>query len=555
MKVYEALANALAEEGVPALFGLMGDGNMKLISCWASDLGMPWYGTRHESAGIAMADGFARVSGQVGVCTVTQGPGLTNSLTALVTARKAHSPLLLLAGAVPEHQRGWPQDIDQERLFEAAGVPSVRIADPSTPLSDLTRAVQLARSSAGPVGVNLPVDVQERDWVAWKDEPHVPPASAPPPPAAEQLARAVEILAASRRPVVIAGRGAVVAAPQDQGTPGCAASLHSIGDRLGALMATTLRAKGLFDRHPFGIGLAGGLGTNLAVKLIGEADVVLVVGAAMNDFTTLRRTLVAESAKVVRIDADPSAPDANVPNQLLLTGDAAQLCAALAGALEQAGVTREGYRNATLRAELAAFRPEHEVAFARSPDGLDPRELTARLERLLPPDRLVVTDAGHFFGNPVSYLSVGDARSFVCGIDFGSIGLGIGMAMGASVARPGAPTVMMCGDGGLLMSLGDLDTAVRYHLPLLVVVMNDAAYGSELQIMRIWGLPDHLAAFPRTDFAALAQSFGWRAATVCSLEDLDTAMARLDPRDGPVLLDCAVTREVRAAWLDEAFSR
>jgi len=186
---------------------------------------------------------------------------------------------------------------------------------------------------------------------------------------------------------------------------------------------------------------------------------------------------------------------------------------------------------------------------------LDPRAMTVALDRSLPSDRVVVTDAGHFFGNPCTYMGVRDARSFVCGIDFGSIGLGIGMAMGACVADPSRPTVLFAGDGGLLMSLGDLDTAVRYRLPVLVVVMNDAAYGSELQIMRLWKLPEHLATFPSTDFAALASAFGMPSFRATTLPELERALSEVRLDEGPALIDCAVSRDVRAAWLDEAFSR
>ena len=124
MKIYEAVANALVEEGVSQIFGLMGDGNLRLLTYWAVELEQPYYGTRHESAAVAMADGYARVSGKVGVCTVTQGPGLTNTLTALVNARKARTPLVLLVGDVAAFQQGWPQDIEHEAVFRSGRCPA-----------------------------------------------------------------------------------------------------------------------------------------------------------------------------------------------------------------------------------------------------------------------------------------------------------------------------------------------------------------------------------------------------------------------------------------------
>ncbi|HVX21033.1 MAG TPA: thiamine pyrophosphate-binding protein [Acidimicrobiales bacterium] len=546
MKVFEAVANALDQESVTDIFGLMGDGNLRFLTYWTGALGNGYYGTRHEAAAIGMADGYARASGRVGVCTVTQGPGLTNSLTALVTARKAGSPVLLLAGDVAGAQKGWPQDIDQDAVFAAAGVPVVRIADPATPYADIVRAYRLAATSGGPVGVDLPIDVQEMDWDAWDDEPVTAADRPSPSPPDATVREAAELLAGSRRPVVIAGRGAVEA--------GCEAGIVAVADRIGALVATTLRGKGLFGRHPFNLGIAGGLGTNLCAQLVGEADTALVVGAGMNDFTTMRQTLLRESADVVNCDLAPRGIGRPAGRLVELGGDAADVVPRLVAELDRLGAVSVGYRTPEVAATLADFVPQSELVLSDGDGYLDPRALTVRLDDVLPADRVVVTDAGHFFGNPCTYMRVTDPRSFVCGIDFGSIGLGLGHALGASVAHPGRPVVLFAGDGGLQMSLGDLETAVRYRVPLVVVVMNDAAYGSELQILRLWQLPEALSVFPPTDFAAVATALGARGLRVRSLADVDQ-LAGLDLGEGPVVVDCAISRDVRAAWLDEAFSR
>jgi thiamine pyrophosphate-dependent acetolactate synthase large subunit-like protein len=152
-------------------------------------------------------------------------------------------------------------------------------------------------------------------------------------------------------------------------------------------------------------------------------------------------------------------------------------------------------------------------------------------------------------------MSVPDGRSFVDGISFGSIGLGLGLSMGVSVARRDRPTVLFVGDGGLFMSLGELETAVRYELPLLVVVMNDNAYGSELQISRVWDLPDALSVFRQGDFAAIAAGIGARSANATSLDDVRTALVDLDLTTGPFVLDCTINPNISARWLDDAFER
>ena len=543
MKIYEAVAHALQEAGVSTLFGLMGDGNLRLLTYWSESLEQRYYGTRNESAAVAMADGYARVSGEIGVCTVTQGPGVTNSLTALVTARKARTPLLLMVGDVAGFQTGWPQDIDHDTVFAAAGVPLVKLSDPRTAYSDVAGAIRLARSRRGPVGVNMPVDVQEAEWNAWEDD------ATPQDPTkecteinADDLARAADLLASAKRPVVIGGRGAVEAE--------CAELLIAIGDRVGAVFATTLRGKGLFGDHPYAVGIAGGLGSNLSAQLIGEADAVLVVGAGMNDFTTMRGNLLSERAVVIRCDIDAdSAEDA--PNGVGFLADAKTFCSALDAELTTRGIEADGYRPRALE-RLHDYTHEGEFRAVHEPGVLDPRELVIRLDQMLPTARTVVTDAGHFFGYPVAYMKVPNGRAFVCSIDFGSIGLGIGFALGAAVAAPERRTVLFVGDGGLLMNLGDLETAVRYDIPLLIVVLNDGAYGSELQILRLWTLPEKLSVFPDTDFAAVATALGLRAATVTTEEELAKLTKDLAFSE-PMLVDCKITKTVLAAWLEEAF--
>jgi acetolactate synthase-1/2/3 large subunit len=544
MKICEVVAHALQEEGISTVFGLMGDGNLRLLTYWATELEQRYYGARHESAAVAMADGYARVSGEVGVCTVTQGPGVTNTLTALVSARKARTPLVLMVGDVAAFQKGWPQDIDHDSVFRAADVPLIKLDNPATAFSDIVKAVRLARSRRGPVGVNLPVDVQETDWDAWQDQTSVEKIVSPSPIIElEVIRRVVDLLSSARRPVIIGGRGAVEA--------DCAAQLLSIGDRIGAIYGTSLRGKGLFGSHPFAVGVAGGLGSNLAAQLIGEADVALVVGASMNDFTTMRGSLFGEHATIVRCDIDPERA-ASGDRVVGVVANARDLAVALESELGTQKIQSNGYRPRALE-RIGDYNLGGEFIPVEERGVLDPRSLVIELDEVLPKERTVITDAGHFFGYPVAYMQVPDGRSFVCGIDFGSIGLGLGLAMGASIAQPERQAVLFIGDGGLLMSIGDLETAVRYSIPLLIVVLNDSAYGSELQILRLWELSEELAIFADSDFAALASAFGARGVTLTSARDMFKLSDQLGWREGPTLIDCKISRTVRSAWLEEAF--
>lgn len=546
VKVYEAVANALKECGGTHMFGLMGDGNLRFINYWLHDLDGRYQGARHEAAGIAAADGFTRSSGRFAVATTTQGPGVTNALTALVAARKSQSPLVFVMGDVATHQAGWPQDIDHALVFAAAGVPWFAIDNAETAFSTTVNAVRHAIINRIPVGINLATDMGEREWDAWSDD-----ASTDLPSLGTDftgdIEQAIDFFARASKPAIIAGRGVVEA--------GCEADLIRIGEHVGAIYATTLKGKGLFQGEEFCLGIAGGLGTNLAATMLGQADTVLVVGAGLNDFTTVRQTLLKSSANVVRCDIDESVHTQNVAQEVVLVGNAAGSITALLEGLAAHNVRSVGFRTDTVAAELRDFHPEHEIAFIHEDGYVDPREAVILLNELLPEQRNVVTDAGRFFGDPCSFMTVPDARGFVDGISFGSIGLGLGLATGVSAAQPDRPTVLFVGDGGLFMSLGELETLVRYDVPMLVVVMNDDAYGSELQISRVWGIPDALSVFRHGDFATIAEGIGMRAARAQTLDEIRAAMIDLDLKPGPFLLDVRINPNVTARWLDDAFER
>jgi acetolactate synthase-1/2/3 large subunit len=540
MKVYEAIGRRIAEEGTPAVFGLMGDGNLKLIPYLSSELGIAFYGARHESGAVAMADGWARVTGKVGVCTFTQGPGLTNALTALVSAQRGRTPMVVLCGDTPEAVVGLPQDIEQRPFLAAAGVPvqELRSADV---VPSVAAAFRRARTERRPIALNLPTDFQELEceWVELTAE--LDPPAEPAPPGEAELNAAAQAISEAQRPVVIAGRGAIEAGAREE--------IVRFADRIGALLATSLPAKSWFDGHPFAIGIAGGFASELGRDLIWEADCVIVFGASVNHFTSRGGTLFGPGTTIVQCDLDPSAFGRYVPAQLTVTGDALTVAAALADRVP-AG---DGCRSDELHARIVAG-PVGQIDES-GPESLDPRVLSRRLDSIVPADRTLVVDGGHFMGFPSMDIAVPRPSRFVFTLDFGSIGLGLAAAVGAAVACPDRITVVAVGDGGLMMSLGELDTAVRYRLPMLVVIYNDGAYGAEMHFLRMMDLPDAESLFEVPALDEVARAMGADGLAVRTLDDLVGVPERLGAMDGPLVLDCQVSRSVRAEWLEEAFQR
>jgi thiamine pyrophosphate-dependent acetolactate synthase large subunit-like protein len=356
------------------------------------------------------------------------------------------------------------------------------------------------------------------------------------------VAAAAALLDAAERPAIIAGRGAVLA--------GAGRVLRELGERTGAVVATSAVANGLFEGDPFAVGISGGFSSPVAARLLRDSDVVVAFGAALNQWTTRHGTLLDPQTQVVQVDLEPEAIGLHRPVALGVVGDAAATAEALLDAVER----RPGRRTPQLAAEIAAGGWDAEpYDDARREDLLDPRTLSIALDELLPRERTVVVDSGHFMGWPSMYLRVPDAAGFVFPQAFQCVGLGLGNAIGAAIARPDRLTVAALGDGGALMALPELETLGRLGLRVLVVVYDDAAYGAEVHHFRPQGHAVDLAQFPPTDFAALAQAAGCRGLTARTVADLDDVRDWLANPDRPLVLDAKVDPDVCAEWLEEAF--
>ena len=495
MLVAEAVGRTLAREGVEVVFGVMGSGNLPLTN-HLRDAGAAFHAARHEGGAICMADGYARVSGTVAACSVHQGPGLTNAITGLTEAAKSRTPLVLVAADTPAAAIRSNFRIDQDALVRSVGAVAERVHGPATAVADVARAVRRARTERRAVVLMVPLDVQAAE-VPGGAGVAAAPSLAPPRPAEAAVAEVAALLAGAERPVLVAGRGAVLA--------GAGPALRALGERTGALLATSAVANGLFRGDPFDLGIAGGFSTPVAARLLAESDVIVAFGAALNQWTTRHGALVGPGARVAQVDLDADALGAHVPIRAGVVGDAAATAAALLAAVPE----RPGRRGPELAAELARRRWRDEP-FDASRAGLDPRALSIALDDLLPEERTVVVDSGHFMGWPSMYLRVPDAAGFVFPQAFQCVGLGLGNAIGAALARPDRLTVAALGDGGALMALPELETLGRLGLPLVVVIYDDAAYGAEVHHFRPQGTAVDLAQFPPTDFAALAEAAGCR---------------------------------------------
>ncbi len=550
--VHAIVAQQLKVAGVECMFGVMGEDTAPLVVS-AAAFGIVCHAARHENQAAAMADGYSRATGRTGFVTVTGGPGFSNALTAIHTAHRAGSRVVVLAGAgnpaENDRQRdfvrkasavGWLKQFPQAAALELLGIPVVKPLEGATAAA-ATRSA-LAQGQRGTVVLVLGRQLL-LEKIAASTEPAARPVDTPKPaaPAAESITALADLLGetwAVNRPLILAGRGAM--------SSGAGPALKRLGELTGALLATSLPGSALFDGDPYDIGVCGTYSTALASDLIPQADCVLAFGATLNPWTTYNNTLFPR-ARVIQVDASAEALGRFLDVDLGIAGDALQVAEALIAELEKRGHSAPGFRTPEVRSTIASFVPESDHVDRSKPDLLDPRSLMLALNRLLPAGRILCIDGGQHARFAIRNLQVVQPRNFMQAVEAGSIGLAMGAGVGAAVGRPGELVVVCVGDAAMMMALGDLETAVRLRLKMLVVVSNDAALGAEVNVLSALGMDTSQAQIAAPSFEAIARAMGAQAATVRSTRELRVIADWLaSTATVPLVLDCHVNPEVRA---------
>lgn len=536
MTVAEAVGRTLAALGVAHVFAVVGSGNLRATHALV-EAGAGFTAARHEMGATTMADAYTRISGQVGAVSLHQGCGLTNALTGIAEAAKCHTPMLVMTGDTAGDDRTSNFDIDQDAAVRAVGAEPHRLRSAAGAIDDVVTAFRAARDGRRTVVLSLPVDIQD-ETVAWEpgDVPALPPVPAREPDAAD-VDRLVSLLDGAHRPVLLGGRGARHAA----------APIRELAERAGALLITSAGARGLFAGDDWALDVSGGYATEGAADLVREADVVVGFGAALNRWTTRDGDLLA-NATTAHVDDRAEAFGLHWDVDLQVAGDTALVARAVADRL--APRRDPGYRTDEAGARVRAGRSWSDQPHTprREAGVVDPHELTNAIDALLPLERVVVPDGGNVNCYPGAQLRVPDDRGFVMPLAFQAIGMGLAAGIGAGVARPDRIPVVGTGDGAFLMSIADLDTAVRLELGMLVVVYDDAAYGAEINLFRDEEEMHPLVRFPDTDLAAIARGYGCDATVVRDIEDLGTLRDWLaGPRRRPFVLDAKITSA--PSWL------
>jgi thiamine pyrophosphate-dependent acetolactate synthase large subunit-like protein len=534
LHVYDVLAKTFIQEGVRTCFTLMGDANMN----WAARLaqqGCRMVYVRHEHCAVAAGMAYARKTGEVGVATVTCGPGVTQLITALPAAVRAHVPMVVFGGEAPLRMGWYNQGIDQAPMIKATGADYHPLHLPERMPIGIRDAFLQARRERRPVVLGIPFDLQERPWAGPEKLPtpssELLPRLAPIPPHPDDVAKAAQLVASAERVVVMAGLGAVEA----KAGPAC----RALAAKAGGILTTTLPARGLFHDDLYCVGISGSFSTEVGLELVGQADLVITVGGSLAYHAGGGGQLWPK-AKMLHIDVDPRAiRQGQEVARNHLRADARLGVEALTAALPARTST---WRTEAMAARIRDSKPDS-YRFEIEPGLLDPRDVVEALEDKLPADWEMVNSSGHcswFFAQMPSRPQ----ERFFSLREFGAIGNGISFGMGVAAARPDRPVVLFDGDGSLMMHIQEMETIKRHGLKMLIIVMNDGAYGSEVHKLRSEELPEAGSVFGRPDFAAIARGFGIGGKTIKNLNDVPKALAEFTASGGAAVWDFHVSDKV-----------
>ena len=539
----EAFVRMLQLHGVRHIFGLCGDTSLPFYDALCRlDHGITHILARDERSAAYMADGYARVTGRVGVCEGPSGGGATYILPGVVEANESSIPVLAVTTDIAVAARGrfTLTELDQEALFRPLTKWN-RVIERAADIPRTLRAAFTAMTGGRPgaAHIGLPYDVQRgavEEAELWADARLglYPSRRTAPDPAA--VASAAELLLAAQSPLFIVGGGVMIAAAE--------AELQQVAELLGAPVASTVSGHGsIADNHPLAVGVVGSNGGTMPTRAIVEAaDLVVFVGCRAGSVTTERwRFPVPGKVRVIHIDADPAVIGANYQTEVGMIGDARLALAALRDEVLRRDRPAPARRLDAARVKRA--REEKFAAFkalaASDARPIRPERLVAELQAVLPQDALVVADPG----TPCPYLSAyfelaRPGRHLWSNRAHGALGYAMSAAAGAAIGRPAAKIVAVMGDGSFAMTAGELETILRLKLPIAMVVVSNAAFGWIKAGQRAgFGERYFSVDFSRTDHAAVAAAFGvksWRVEDPAALRE---ALQRAVEAGEPTLVD------------------
>ena len=536
----QILMEVLKEEGVDSIFGFPGGATIDIHdSLVKTDI--RHYLVRHEQGAVHAADGYARVTGKVGVCLVTSGPGATNAVTGVATAYMDSIPMVIISGQVPTHLIG--NDAFQEVDIVGITRPCTKHNYLVPTVEDLGRilkeAFHIARSGRpGPVLVDIPKNVQQGK-TNFKANQKVKLKSYNPTykPNAKQLRKVVDLIKAAKRPVIFAGGGVILSKGAE--------ALTRLARSTRIPVTMSLMGLGAFPgSDPLSLGMIGMHGTYRANMCTGECDLLIGIGVRFDDRVTGKTDCFAAKAKIVHIDIDPTSIRKNVPVSIPVVGDCKSSLDVINAFLEEEDLEELTKNRGPWLDKIEQWKQNYKLAYVQEEE-IKPQYVVEKLYELTRGEAIITTEVGQNQMWAAQFYHFDSPAHFVTSGGLGTMGFGLPAAIGAQVAFPDALVVDVAGDGSIQMNIQEMATAVQYKLPVKVVILNNCYLGMVRQWQELFydkryacTCMDHAP-----DFVKLAEAFGAVGLRATRPDEVEDVLRQGLETPGPVIMDFRVAKE------------